>query len=218
MKNNWTRILKAEKRQEREALAHFLNVPVDELKPETGYGDIPLFVHEDRAYAITDNEEVAYEAAVQQEMSMLEDMDVLTGILWDRIGGKESFVNTEWFKEAIEEMEQAYVDDIARELPIDQEKYENRLQEEMAENGVESEEEYVELLVQNAGDPVQFYIDNFGEQSFYEVVDKYNLVNIRRLAEAIVNSDGVESILSIDGNEHVFEYGGKQYLIYLTYY
>ena len=104
MNNKWTRVLKAEERQEREALAHFLNVPADELKSETGYGDIPLFVHQDRTYAITDNEEVAYEAGVQQEISLLEGMDILTSIVWDRIGGKESFVDTEWFKEAVEEM------------------------------------------------------------------------------------------------------------------
>lgn len=68
----------------------------------------------------------------------------------------------EWFEDAIVEMMESYVEDIKYE--------EGRLEEEMEENGCETEEEYIDFLVEVAGDPIEYYIDNFGAEAFGEAV------------------------------------------------
>ena len=52
------------------------------------------------------------------------------------------------------------------------------------------------------GDDVQWYIDNFGKKQFTEIVKQNNLIDIDKLAEAIVDADGpANSLARYDGDE-----------------
>ena len=80
----------------------------------------------------------------------------------------------------------------------------------MAESNVETEDEFLEHLIDNAGDPVEYFKDNFGEKEFSEMVKQNNLIDSNALIEGAKNADGRGDISSWDGIEN--EYG--DYYIY----
>lgn len=64
----------------------------------------------------------------------------------------------EWFELALRESMEFYVEDIKYE--------EGRLEEELEENGCADEEEYIDFLVNQWDDPMEWFIDNFGADEF----------------------------------------------------
>ena len=61
----------------------------------------------------------------------------------------------------------------------------------------------------------QWYMDNFGEESFNEFVDNNNAINQDEIAEYVVRSDGAANTLArYDGQENTFEFDGTTYYIY----
>ena len=87
-----------------------------------------------------------------------------------------------------------YVSDIHESEP-------ERYQEEFGDvDEDEAVEKYLENYYEN--DDVQWYIDNFGKKQFTEVVKKNNLIDLNKLAEAIVDADGpANSLARYDGDE-----------------
>lgn len=67
----------------------------------------------------------------------------------------------EWFNLALRESMEFYVWDLA---DYDTE----RLHEEIEENGCVSEEDYIEFLINEWDDPIEWYVSNFGELEFGE--------------------------------------------------
>ncbi len=134
------------------------------------------------------------EQAAQEDSKELFDDVGIEGIRFENIGGIEQFVDTGWFEDAKKEDAEYYVSDIHESEP---ERYQK-------EFGDVDEDEAVEKYLENyyENDDVQWYIDNFGKKQFTEVVKKNNLINLDKLAEAIVDADGpANSLARYDGDE-----------------
>ena len=134
------------------------------------------------------------EEAAQEDCKELFDDVGIEGIHFENIGGIEQFVDTGWFEDAKREDAEYYVSDIHESEP-------ERYQEEF---GDVDEDEAVEKYLEDYydGDDVQWYIDNFGKKQFTEIVKKNNLIDLNKLAEAIVDADGpANSLARYDGDE-----------------
>ena len=134
------------------------------------------------------------EEAAQEDCKELFDDVGIEGIRFENIGGIEQFVDTGWFEDAKKEYAEYYVSDIHESEP-------ERYQEEF---GDVDEDEAVEKYLEDYydGDDIQWYIDNFGKKEFTEIVKKNNLINLDKLAEAIVDADGpANSLARYDGDE-----------------
>lgn len=134
------------------------------------------------------------EAAAQEDCKELFDDVGIEGIRFENIGGIEQFVDTGWFEDAKKEDAEYYVSDIHESDP-------ERYQEEF---GDVDEDEAVEKYLEDYydGDDVQWYIDNFGKKQFTEIVKQNNLIDLNKLAEAIVDADGpANSLARYDGDE-----------------
>lgn len=135
----------------------------------------------------------AEEAAQEDSKELFDDIGI-EGIRFENIGGIEQFVDTGWFEDAKKEDAEYYVSDIHESEP-------ERYQEEFGDvDEDEAVEKYLENYYEN--DDVQWYIDNFGKKQFTEVVKKNNLIDLDKLAEAIVDADGpANSLARYDGDE-----------------
>ena len=134
------------------------------------------------------------EEAAQEDCKELFDDVGIEGIRFENIGGIEQFVDTGWFEDAKKEDAEYYVSDIHESDP---ERYEE-------EFGDVDEDEAVEKYLEDYydGDDVQWYIDNFGKKQFTEIVKQNNLIDLNKLAEAIVDADGpANSLARYDGDE-----------------
>ena len=119
-------------------------------------------------------------------------------------GYSESF--QAWIKENA--LDKDYFDDIVRELMelyIEEDiKYdgEDRLLEEMKDAEVETEEEYLEYLIDEAGDSIEYIKDNFGSDYLDEILqDKPWLIDLDKVIEEIKSWDGRGCIACYDGEE-----------------
>ena len=97
-------------------------------------------------------------------------------------------------REMIKEHYTFYAEDIAHESS---DEYTNRLAEEMEEVGVISEEEakdeeydldndiddFAQYLTDNAGDPYEYFVDNFGEEEANKIVMNNGLLDLDKVAE-----------------------------------
>ena len=119
------------------------------------------------------------------------------------------YIDIEWFKEALSENYESYIEVIRNEKSTDPDKWESRLQEEMEEN----EDEFLEKMIDEAGDPVEHFKVNFGEEEFSDTIKRHNLINLDELIDGVKDSDGRGPSLSeYDGQEN--KYG--DYYIYRT--
>ena len=133
------------------------------------------------------------EEAAQEDCKELFDDIGFEGIRFENIGGIEQFVDTGWFEDAKKEDAEAYVSDIHESDP-------ERYKEEFGD--VDEDEALEKCLEDYDGDDVQWFIDNFGKKEFTNVVKEYNLIDLNKLAEAIVDSDGpANSLARYDGHE-----------------
>ena len=122
----------------------------------------------------------------------------------------DSCVDKEWFDEYLEEYYLDYINDI-RDVKAVCNEYETRLAEEMDEAGVETEEEFLSYLIEDAGNSIDWYIDCFGYEEFKSVCEDYNLIDWDSVIEEVISEDGIaNSIATYDGKE--YEVG--EYFIY----
>ena len=98
--------------------------------------------------------------------------------VWQYI--KENFVDESYFEDLLRDDMQYYIDEIRQEEADDSDKYEDRLEEEMNEHGYDDEDEFKESLVDDHGNPIDWYIDNYGDSGFNEIaaehVDEANAI------------------------------------------
>ena len=156
-----------------------------QLAVQVTFGNEEYYCYEDYSDA---------EEAAQEDCKELFDDVGIEGIRFENIGGIKQFVDTGWFEDAKKEYAEYYVSDIHESEP-------ERYQEEF---GDVDEDEAVEKYLEDYydGDDVQWYIDNFGKKEFTEIVKENNLINLDKLAEAIVDADGpANSLASYDGDE-----------------
>ncbi len=194
------------------ALANFLihdeeiEVGLTHIIPsEYDHYGLSMYKVKDREYAVGTDEE-ADDAYEQDQRDFIDD-NGLEGFNQDFI---MNYIDKEWFEGALREHLEYYIEDIKYESSRNDE---NRLEREMAEWGVDNEEDFLEKIIDDAGDPVEDYKSNYGKEQFNKVVKQNNLINVDELIEGIKNSDGRGSSLSgYDGVEN--EYG--DYYIYRT--
>ncbi len=155
------------------------------LAVQVTFGNEEYYCYEDYSDA---------ESAAQEDCKELFDDIGIEGIRFENIGGIEKFVDEGWFDDAKKEDAEYYVSDIHESEP-------ERYQEEF---GDLDEDEAVEKYLDGYydGDSIQWYIDNFGKKQFTEIVKKNNLIDLDKLAEAIVDADGpANSLARYDGDE-----------------
>ena len=130
-------------------------------------------------------------------------------------GYSESF--QAWIKENA--LDKDYFDDIVREsmeMYIEDVKYEDeeRLLEEIKDAEVETEEEYLEYLIDEAGDSIEYVTDNFGKDYLdYILQDKPWLIDLDKVIEEIKSWDGRGCIACYDGEELELDNGYFAYRI-----
>lgn len=173
------------------ALATYLDVDEDSIHPVTYASNI--FEVGDAEWAVLTEDE-AERAAKEDIEDLYDDIGVDSFTPWFRDWIYDNAVDREWFEEALRESFENYVADIKDE--------DDRLQQEMDDAGVDTEEEFVDYLVRSAGDPIEYYVDNFGSADFREVCSRHNLIDIDAVAEKAIEEDGVAHfIATYDGEE-----------------
>lgn len=183
-------------------------------------------------FFVFDDYDDAEEAAKQDVIELIDDCG------YSCINGWEDYVKEDIFEEAMQESNEFYCDDIADESSSE---YESRLVEECYENGLIDDEDFetdedgdpdyeqctrdeddlkemlANYMTENSGYSYAsaWYLDNFGEESFNDFVERNNAIDIDELAEYVVRSDGVaHSLARYDGNENEFDLNGSTYWIY----
>lgn len=186
-------------------------------------------------FYVFDDYDEAKEIAVEQEQNLIE-YDI--GI--ESIDGWKNYVDEDWFEDAMRESYDSYAEDIASESdPV----YGTRLVQECIDNNLISDDDFrededgnidytdcrypeyelqemlsdflCEDMLESYSNAVEWYIDNFGEESFEYAVKNNNLVDYSELAEYVVRTDGVAKFFAgYDGEEREYEFDGTTYYIY----
>lgn len=184
---------------------------------------------------VFDNYDDAVAAAIEDTKLFLED-EGIDGVNFDKLGGIENFVDTDWFKDTLKEYFENYCYDIESE---GDNTYDNRLVQECYDNDLIDDDDFeldedgevdytqctlntdklVELYVDDymsrLDDPVGEYISQFSEEDFNKAVKNNGLVDMDELAEAIVDADEPKNSLSrYDGNEVKYDFDGTTYYMY----
>ena len=132
----------------------------------------------------------AKEASNESVKNLLDDVGI-AGIQFDSIGGIEQFIDTGWFETALRESAENYISDIKDEPG----RYED-------EFGDLDEEDAIDKYVDDAGDAIEWFKMDFGEDYFSKIVMDNGLVDMDALAEAITEADGpVNELARYDGKE-----------------
>lgn len=183
-------------------------------------------------------EDEASDLALEEVKTFLEEEGV-GGLDLTVIGGLEPFVEEGWFRDALEESNQYYAEDILSESDRT---YDNRLVEECYSNGLISDEDFeldedgeidytrckldsdelIELYVDYLNiyiyDPITEFIREYGFEEFNRTVREHDLIDIDSLAIHVVEVDGRANFLATyDGKEIEIESNGEWFYIYRTY-
>ena len=173
------------------ALFNELNVEEIEEIIINGYDEIEI---DGATYKVLTDEEAEEKFKSYQE-DLFDDMGLS--------GYSESFQT--WIKENA--LDKDYFDDIVRvdcEDYIEDIKYdgEDRLLEEMKNVDVETEEEYLEYLIDNAGDSIEYIKNNFGSYYLDEILQNQPwLIDLDTVIEEIKSWDGRGCLAYYDGEE-----------------
>ena len=193
---------------------------LDSLIKETGNEDLDITMVSDNGneffagndmeeYRVFKTEKDAEEKAIEQVREDLEENPdyFYQDWLMNYIDGRD------FFEEALNEMNESYVQDIESE---DDSKYANRLIAELVENGLldeedalsenndelidESKYDYINLLTdQQTGEGnngLDYFINNFGEKETYKMVMDNNLIDIDEASRDAVQSDGIAHFIA----------------------
>ena len=191
-----------------EALAKLLKVEVEDLTASKYYNRV--FENENAGEYIVLTEEEAYDAAEEIIKDTIEECGIESFSECYQEWILDTCVDKEWFDEYLEEYYTYYIDDI-RDAKAVCEGYETRLDEEMDEAGVETEEEFLDYLIEDAGNSIDWYIDCFGYEEFKSVCEECDLIDWDSVIEEVISEDGVaNSIATYDGKEYAI----GEYLIY----
>ena len=204
------------------ALADYFDVEESSIK--FNEADDTFELEDGRVYLVLTEQEAHDKAAEEVESYLdVEGLGVFSEDFRDYVISR--FVDEDWFRDALEESNEDYLNDIASESDSI---YGNRLIAELYDDGFledadfeEDEdgnidyttlkdsvdldditEDYVESLVNREGDPIESYISNFGKDDFYTAVIDHNLLDISETVEEAIDWDGVAHfIASYDGDE-----------------
>ena len=109
----------------------------------------------------------------------------------------DNCINEEHFFNIMNESNEFYLDDIESEGSLT---HDNRLEEEIEENGCADRDEYLELLNNNYDSAVDWYRDNFGDNMLTDYIKEH---------EYLIDWDTViEECKSVDGRGAISDYDG----------
>lgn len=198
------------------ALADYLGVDVDTIR---NTHDNTYETEDGEEYLVVDEDE-AYDLAKESVESFIDELGIsgYTEGFQDWI--KMNALDADWFEGALRESEEFYVDDIESESS---DTYANRLIEEMVDAGIldesdldedgldvndsvdmyDKKEEYIDYLVENAGDPFEWYIDNFGEEELDALIKEGTIsIDTDAIVDEAIDWDGIAHfIATYDGDE-----------------
>ena len=191
-----------------EALSKFLGVDVEDLT--VSKFDERVFENEEAGEYIVLTEEEADEAAEESIKESINDLGLQAFTEDFQQWILDNCVDSDWFAEYLEDYERGYIEDIRCE-ESDYEEYETRLAEEMEDAGVDTEEEFLEYLIECYEDPVEWFKDMFGMEEFTNTIEEYNLIDWEAVINEAIEVDGCgHFIATYDGEEN--EMG--EYFIY----
>ena len=191
-----------------EALTKFLGVEVEDLT--VSKYDERVFENEEAGEYIVLTEEEADEAAEESLKESINDMGLQSFTEDFQEWILDNCVDSDWFAEYLEDYEIGYIEDIRCE-ESDYEEYETRLAEEMNDAGVETEEEFLQYLIECYDDPIEWFKDSFGMEEFTNTIEEYNLIDWESVINEAIEVDGCgHFIATYDGVEN--EMG--EYFIY----
>lgn len=168
---------------------HFVDDELEGQGKVVSWGALNLGDGEGRDYVVYVNDDAAEEAAVKHVMHDLEEEPELFTQDW-LIGEIPNGSIVEHFSEIVEEMVQSNVDDMD----------EDDLKEAMEDAGADDSSELVDKLVKDAGDPVDYVRDNFGEEEvatqMKTILNNLSGSDRRAIAQSAVDTDGAGHFLS----------------------
>ena len=133
------------------------------------------------------------------QKSLIDDIGLNAFSGWAQDYIIDNFVDDEWFMEAMRKHFEYYISDI-REEYADDEKFENRLQEEMAEIGCEDEEDFLNYHC-SLETPIEWFLSNFSQNEFNAIVKENDLINWDDVIEWVAREDGFSCLAAYDGEE-----------------
>lgn len=144
----------------------------------------------------------------EQERELIEELGLSAFNEWASNYIMDNFLDRDYFDEILRESMENYIEGIKDE--------EGRLEEEMEEVGVENEEDYIDYLILNAGDSIQYYKNNFGDDGLQDLINRNeSILDIDGIIEYIEEVDGRGGLLaSYDGQEHEVKVDGEYFYIY----
>ena len=161
-------------------------------------------------YLVLTEDEREEEFKAYQE-SLIEDMGLESFSEWAQDYIIDNFVDDEWFIADMKEHFEYYISDI-REEPADNEEFENRLQEEMAEVSCKDEEEFLNYHC-DLENPIEWFLNNFGQDEFNAIVKEYDLINWEDVINWVGREDGDGCLSTYDGEELELQDGLYAYRI-----
>ena len=191
-----------------EALTKFLGVEVEDLT--VSKYDERVFENEEAGEYVVLTEEEADEAAEESIKESINDLGLQAFTEDFQQWILDNCVDSDWFAEYLEDYEIGYIEDI-RDEKSDYEEYETRLAEEMEDAGVDTEEEFLEYLIECYDDPVEWFKDMFGMEEFTNACEEHDLIDWEAVINEAIEVDGCgHFIATYDGVEN--EMG--EYFIY----
>ena len=123
-----------------------------------------------------------------------------------------------FFREVYHEWNSSYAYDIENESAFDGD-FENRLEQEMSEAGVDDVEDFIEQMTQRQIDEgnggYEHYKFNFGDDEAKKLLMEHNLLDLDAAAEDAIDVDGWQHFLSpYDGNSYDLPSGAVYYREY----
>lgn len=190
-------------------LCEILNIDIEDVERWDGK---LLTLYSGEEYLVYSDYDEAYEDAVEDATRIFEDIGVDIDHLQKFIVIRD-LIDTDWFDDALRESMEIYVNDIEDEWEDDDR---TRLYHEMVDAGIideidenedevitdEEKESFIDYLIEQQGDSIDWFRFNFGERDFNDTIIERNLIDLDKLARECVDIDGVAHFLaSYDGNE-----------------
>ena len=180
-------------------LAEFLGIEESEISK--GYRDNMFETSDGEEYLVVTDEE-ADDEFYNYESELIDELGLDAFSDWAKDYIIENCVDTEWFENFYYEDYESYANDIETE-PASSDEYENRLEEEMSEAGVDTKEDFVEYMVDGIrNDLVGEFEFNFGKNELRDVVSRYNLLDVDAIIDYIKEQEGREILAGYDGIEN----------------
>ena len=182
-----------------EQLAEYRGVEVTDIMQSTFNPNL-FVIDGSEEWLVYETEQEAEDAAVEQVKNLL-DSEGISFLNWKYMSADiANFVDTEWFDTAKRESYEQYVEEIRDEWEDDEK---TRLDVEMENAGCETEEDFIDYLCNSWPDSIEWFRSNFGNAELdYVAINHPEVVDIDKLAQYVVDTDGVASTLaSYDGEE-----------------